>query len=170
MPQQITEPPWLTLARTYTGLREIKGAKHEPRVVELFKLAGFSGIKDDETAWCAAFVGGVLARSDLPTSKSLTARSYERWGEHLFTPLLGCVGVKKRVGGAAWQGHVGFVVGASQTKIFLLGGNQSDMVSVAQFNRSEFTAFRWPTGVAVPVDPPPLPTSLAGAARAVSEA
>lgn len=165
-----TDPPWLARARTYIGLREIKGPQHEPKVVELFKLSGFSGIKDDETAWCAAFVGGVLALSGIPDSDSLAARSYEKWGTALKEPVLGCVGVKRRAGGAAWQGHVGFVVAANATHVWLCGGNQSDKVSIARFQRAEFTAFRWPTGHAIPNPPVPLPQSIAGQTKSVSEA
>ncbi|WP_420023753.1 TIGR02594 family protein [Cereibacter azotoformans] len=164
------ELSWMAVARGLLGLREIKGASHEARIVQMFADAGHAWVKDDETAWCAAFVGAVLKRAGLVNTGSLAARSYEGWGQKLPAPIYGCVGVKKRAGGASWQGHLGFVVGASASTIYLLGGNQGDAVSVAGFPRGEFTAFRWPPGVLIPASPRPLPTSLAGAASGVSEA
>ena len=35
---------------------------------------------DDESPWCAAFVGAVLAECGLAGTGSLTARSYLKWG------------------------------------------------------------------------------------------
>ena len=158
---------WMDIAKGYVGITEIKGSKHNPRIVEMFKLAGFGGIKDDETAWCAAFVGACLVQAGLDTSESLAARSYEKWGLALKEPVYGCIGVKKRAG-SSWMGHVGFVVGASKTQIFLLGGNQANGVNIAAFKRSEFTGYRWPIGIDIPVMP--LPTTIAGAKSNVSQA
>lgn len=163
---------WMKIAKSYLGVREIAGEKDNPVIVELFKLAGHGWVKDDETAWCAAFVGGVLARAGIAGSGSLAARSYESWGQPLpiGQPEYGCIGVKARAGGASWQGHTGFVVGASADKIILLGGNQQNSVSIAEFPRKEFTAFRYPPGLALPKRLYPLPTTMAGAKRGVSEA
>lgn len=165
---------WMRVAKGYLGTREIKGAVDNPAIVEMFKLSGHDWVQDDETAWCAAFVGGVLAKVGIEGTKSLAARSYETWGQGLplNAPVYGCVGVKKRSGKNApsWQGHVGFVVGANADTIFMIGGNQSDMVNVAAFPRNEFTAFRYPAKLLLPKTPMPLPTSLSGAMRGASEA
>lgn len=164
---------WMRVAKGYIGTREIKGAVDNPAIVELFKLCGHAWVQDDETAWCAAFVGGVLAKIGVAGTGSLAARSYEDWGQGLplNQPVYGAIGVKKRSGKAAsWQGHVGFVVGASASQIILLGGNQNDMVSIAAFRRDEFTAYRYPPRVALPKTPYPLPASVAGALRSSSEA
>lgn len=42
-------------------------------------------------------------------------------------------------------GHVGFVVGWNDTHVYLLGGNQSDMVNVTKFPKSSVRGYRWPT-------------------------
>lgn len=168
-----TDLSWMRVAKGYIGVREVKGPVDNPAIVELFKLSGHAWVQDDETAWCAAFVGGVLSKVGIPGTGSLAARSYEQWGQGLplNQPVYGCIGTKKRSGkGASWQGHVGFVVGASATQIIMLGGNQNDMVSIAAFRRDEFTAFRYPPLVALPRTPFPLPTSVAGAVRSSSEA
>ncbi|MET7247944.1 TIGR02594 family protein [Methylobacterium sp. EM32] len=141
---------------------------NNPIVVRYFADAGFSGVKDDVTSWCAAFVGAMLQRAGHKPSGSLAARSYEGWGVGLKDPALGCIATKKRAG-SSWQGHVGIVVGASASTIYLLDGNQGDAVSIAGFKRSEFTSFRWPADVPLPVATK-LPTTIAGAKSGVSEA
>jgi len=162
------QPGWLTLAAAELGVKEGPGAVNNPRVVQLFADAGFAGIKQDSVAWCAAAVGAMLKRAGHKPSGSLAARSYEAWGIGLKDPVLGCIATKRR-GNSTWQGHVGFVVGASKDQIFLLGGNQGDAWSVAAFKRSEFTSFRWPADVPIPTSSK-LPTTVAGARSGVSEA
>lgn len=158
---------WMKVAKTYLGLHEGVGDADNPKVVELFKLAGHPEVKHDSTAWCAAFVGGVLAQAGVKGTGSLSARSYEKFGVRLEMPMFGCIGVKSRKG-SAWQGHVGFVVGANRNQIILLGGNQNDSVSVAAFPRKDFTAFVWPKGVeVVRAD---LPSSVTGAFLNAKEA
>lgn len=163
-------PPWLAGASHDLGLHEGVGKSNNPVVVALFKDAGFPGVKDDATAWCAAFVGAHLQRAGFKPSGSLAARSYEGWGVGLKEPVLGCVCTKKR-GNSTWQGHVFFVVGLSADgkKVFGLGGNQSDGVTVAEFKRSEVTSFRWPSSLPIPASTK-LPTTVAGAKSGVSEA
>lgn len=163
-------PAWMKHATSQIGVVEGAGAKNNPTVVGYYAESGNAGIKSDDVAWCAAFVGAMLKRAGIKGSGSLAARSYETWGEPVpkAAPLYGCIGVKKRVGGAAWQGHVGYVVAANATHVWLLGGNQNDAVNIARFPRADFTAFRWPPGVPR-TGLPALPTSAQGAA-AVREA
>lgn len=143
---------WLKEARNHIGLREIKGGKHAPEIVQFWKDIKRGGIKDDETPWCAAFVGAMLERSGIKSSRFESAKSYLNWGVQLSDPVVGCVVVFTRQGG----GHVGFCVGQdSAGNLLILGGNQGDAVNVKAFPRSRVTGYRWPAGVALP--PPDLP-------------
>ena len=142
----MTEPAWLTLARGELGTVEVPGPKANAKILGYFRDAGHGEVKDDAVPWCAAFVGAMLKRAGIPPTGAINARSYEQWGDRLDIPHLGCIGVKKRAGGLAWQGHVGFVVAANPTTVWMLGGNQADAVSIAPFSRWQFTAFRWPKG------------------------
>ncbi|MEX3086109.1 TIGR02594 family protein [Escherichia coli] len=140
----MNDPKWLAEARKYIGERELKGQKHNPLILQMWRDIKRGGIKDDETPWCAAFTGAVLERCGIKSTRFESAGSYLGWGEQLLKPALGCVVVFKRDGG----GHVGFVVG--QTKIgdlLVLGGNQSDAVNVRAFPRSRVSGYRWPVGV-----------------------
>lgn len=159
------EPPWLTFARKDLGLREGVGDLDNPKVVAMYAEAGFPGIKHDSVAWCAAAVGAWLHRAGIEGSGSLLALSYLKWGIPLDKPILGCIAVKKRVGG----GHVTLVVGAGQGSVFCLGGNQNDSVSIADYNASVFS-WRWPAGVPIPRPALPLPSTIVGARAGVSEA
>ena len=137
------QPGWLEQAWPETGIREVRGSGSNPRIAALFKDAGHAQIKSDETAWCAAFVGACLARAGIDSTKSLLARSYLKWGEPIDSFRLGAIAVFSR-GNDPGQGHVGFVLGESEDKIYLLGGNQSDAVSVEAIDRSRLLGLRWP--------------------------
>jgi uncharacterized protein (TIGR02594 family) len=101
-----------------------------PKVVAYFKDSGNAGVKDDATAWCAAFVGAMLARSGVKGTGKLNARSYLDWGVPVERKDArpGDVVVFER--GTGWQGHVGFLVKDRGAFIDVLGGNQSDAVNV----------------------------------------
>lgn len=147
------KPAWLVEAEKHLGTREIKGPKHEPRIVRWWKAIKRGGIKDDETPWCAAFVGGCLEAVGVLSSRYESARSYLDWGRDVKEPVVGCIVVFSRIGG----GHVGFVVGRSESgDLLVLGGNQSDAVNIALFPRHRVLSYRWPlcfpvTGGELPV-------------------
>lgn len=141
------DPAWVTEARKHIGTKEIKGAKHEPKILGWWKAIKRGGIKDDETPWCAAFVGGCLEAVGLRSSRFESAASYMSWGRELAAPVHGCIVVFTRKGG----GHVGFVVGVDRSGMLLvLGGNQGDAVNVKAFPLDRVTGYRWPAAVPVP--------------------
>lgn len=143
------EPRHLQIARRYLGTREIPGSRHSATVLGFFAKAGFSGIKRDEVPWCAAFANAVMDEAGLPETNSLLARSFLDWGIEIDEPRIGAIVVFRR-GNSTWQGHVGFVVGWTATHIRVLGGNQSNAVTIANYPRSKLLGFRWPKGVTEP--------------------
>lgn len=136
-------PQWYLNARADIGQHERPGRMHNPVIVKYFRDAGHPEIKDDETAWCAAFVGANLERCGVTSSKSLSARSYEKWGSEC-EPRAGCVVVMWRGSKSGWEGHVGFYVGETETHVLVLGGNQGDSVSIAKFPKGRVLSYRWP--------------------------
>lgn len=148
-----SEHLWLVEARKLVGVKEIKGPQHTPEIIQMWRDIKRGGIKDDETPWCAAFVGAMLERVGIRSSRFESARSYLDWGQMISEPVLGCVVVFSRQGG----GHVGFCVGRDKAgNLLILGGNQADAVNVRAFPVSRVTGYRWPAGVLVPTDPLPL--------------
>lgn len=160
----MTEPAWLTEARRHIGTREIPGARHEPKILAWWRAIRRGGIKDDETPWCAAFVGGVLEQCGIVSSRFESARSYLTWGRPLHTAEIGAIAVLLRDGG----GHVAFVVGRDAVgNVMLLGGNQGNAVAIAAFPTSRVVGYRWPLAVPTPTHAP-LP--LVGGSLSTSEA
>lgn len=147
----LDEPPWLFEARELLGLREIKGSVHEPKILQLWHDAGLGHIRDDETAWCSAFVGGTLNRGGFTGTRKPNARSYCDWGIDVFESgallaPLGAVLVFPRPP-SAWQGHVAYAVGYNRDgQVLALGGNQKDSVSIAPFDPRRVIAARMPSG------------------------
>jgi len=70
---------------------------------------------------------------------ALSALSWEKY-ERSCEPCLGAIMVFKRPGG----GHVGFYVAEDKEAYHILGGNQSDKVSVARVGKDRHTETRWP--------------------------
>lgn len=133
------------IAEKHLGTKEWPGATHNPAIIKMFEDTGNGRVKDDETAWCAAFVGSVLASAGIRGTGLLAARSYQKWGEEV--PLSeaepGDVVVFWRGKRDGWQGHVGFFAGRRPSgDILVLGGNQGDAVSIAPYPRDRLLAVR----------------------------
>lgn len=137
------QPSWLAAAWAELGVSESQGRLDNPRVLAYYGEAGHGEIGHDEVPWCAAFAGAMLKRAGIPGTGSLMARSYLGWGDALKEARLGAVAVLER-GRDPAAGHVGFYVGETAGKIILLGGNQSDAVSVEAFDSKRLLAYRWP--------------------------
>lgn len=116
-----------------------------PKVVAYFKNSGNAGIKDDETAWCAAFVGAMLKRAGMKGTGLLTARSYLKWGMEVDRKDAreGDIVIFKR-GNSSWQGHVAFFVKDNGGTITVLGGNQANAVNRRAYSASSLLGIRRP--------------------------
>ncbi|GKX60661.1 TIGR02594 family protein [Leminorella grimontii] len=148
--------PWIDEARKYIGEMEIKGPRHNPLILQWWKDIKRGGIKDDETPWCAAYVGAMLERVGIRSTRFESAKSYLTWGVALDGPVMGCIVVFERSGG----GHVGFVVGQTASgDLLVLGGNQSDAVNIKSFSRDRAKGYRWPVGYPLPTEPLPISTA-----------
>jgi uncharacterized protein (TIGR02594 family) len=134
----------MDIAKAELGTREAPGAANNPRVLAYYADAGHPGIRADSTAWCAAFVGAALKRAGYANSGSLAARSYLQYGRALSEPEPGCIVVFWRGSRDGWQGHVAFYVRGEGDRIRVLGGNQSDAVTEANYPRSQVLGYRWP--------------------------
>jgi uncharacterized protein (TIGR02594 family) len=161
------DPAWITVARSLIGTREIVGPTHNTFISKGWARLGASWFNDDETPWCGFFVAHCVDAAKLPyPGKGMFARAKEwmSWGKQS-QPVLGAVVVYSRNGG----GHVGFLVGESDTHYYVLGGNQDNCVSISPFNKTtrKPLGFRWPA--ALPSGDIPLP-KMSGGAVTKSEA
>ena len=150
VPRRKDEPVWIRRARQEIGVREIKGPKHNARVLWYWIKAHLPWFKTDEIPWCAGFVGAMLESCGLKSTRSGMARSYLNWGKKIPKPVLGAIVVFWRGSRNGKSGHVGFVAGIDQRgNILVLGGNQSDEVNISPFDTDRVLEYRWPVGVPI---------------------
>lgn len=141
-PEDTLDPLWLRIARGEIGEKEIVGSKHNHRVLEYHDATDLDA-STDEVAWCSSFVNWCMLKANIARTKSAAARSWLNWGTKLDAPKLGAVVVFQR-GNSSWQGHVAFVVGWDASYVKVLGGNQSNAVTIANYKRATVLGYRWP--------------------------
>lgn len=164
----MTEPLWLKLARNNLGLAEGTGAVNEVRVVQFFADAGVPEIRDDETAWCGAFVAAMFVgagRRDVRPPgdhyNALRAREWLKVGVPVLAPKPGDIAVFSRGGKNATTGHVAFFLSEDGDSVEVLGGNQSNRVSIARYARDQLLGYRRvPDAVVFTEAPRPRPTPM----------
>lgn len=132
------------IAQRFVGIRETAGTASNPLVLAMLRLDQ-SWPTEDAVPWCSAFLNFVCWLLRVPRSKSLAARSWLTVGRSVplaeakpgFDVVVLQRGAGKQPGPTVIQapGHVGFYAGLSEDgkSVLLLGGNQGDAVSVAQF-------------------------------------
>lgn len=133
---------WLEAALLELGdaVREVPGDKDNPRIVEYHATTTLRAT-DDETPWCSSFVNWCVIQAGLRGTNSAMARSWLKWGREC-GPTLGAVVVLSR--GEPPAGHVGFFVGQRWGRVFVIGGNQGNAVSVARYPADRVLGYRWP--------------------------
>lgn len=135
---------WMPIAKKYTGLKEIKGPKHN-NIILGWLAALNAWWHDDETPWCGVFVAAVMKEAGLPFPTAyMRAKAWLSWGMRIKRPVYGCIAVFDRKGG----GHVGFIVGATVDgkHYAVLGGNQMNSVNVMLLETDRAIGFRLPKG------------------------
>jgi uncharacterized protein (TIGR02594 family) len=137
--------PWFEEAKHLMGTKEILGPGNSPVIMDWAEDLDIQ-YKGDDVPWCGLFVahgiGATLPQEVLP-GNPLGARQWEKFGEDT-TPRLGAVMVFWRKSLASGLGHVGMYVGEDDTAYQILGGNQSDKVSLTWLSKDRFRKARWP--------------------------
>lgn len=126
------------------GVTEVIGKKHNQQILNYAKEAGFTTVKDDETAWCSIFLNWIAKKCGLNGSNKMDARSWLNVGITVTKPEPGDVVVYWRESISSWKGHVGIFLGFSidGTRIYTLGGNQGNAVSISAYSANEVLGFR----------------------------
>ena len=137
--------PWYDEAKAYLGLQESPGRATNAEIAKWLKQLDASW-SDDETPWCGAFVGHCIAAT-LPDEalpkNPFGARNWGTFGNRC-QPQVGAVMVFWRGSKKSGLGHVGFYAGEDAVNFHILGGNQSNSVSVAKVPQDRFVDARWP--------------------------
>ncbi len=127
------------------GQKEVQGSGNNPAIVNYAREAGFDWVNDDETPWCSIFLNWVAMKAGLARSKQVNARSWLLVGQHTdASPLPGDVVVFWWGSPTSWEGHVGIFLGFSHNgaKVYCLGGNQGNQVSISAYPRDTVLGFR----------------------------
>ncbi len=135
--------PWISEAKSALGRHE---ARDRTWLMDWLKRDGRSLGDPSKTPWCGDFVETCI-RMGLPDEPLLGAlginpywaRNWLLFGQ-VVQPVTGAVLVFARGSG----GHVGFAIGQDDTHFYVLGGNQSDAVTIARIAKSRLLGARWP--------------------------
>lgn len=125
----------LNRASTYVGMHEKSNRT---------TIRGVTKVDPVRTPWCAAFVNGVLRSVGLSGTGSNSARSFTKYKTGTKNPQKGDIVVLRRKGGSG--AHVGifkgFVTRNGRTMVAVVGGNQSNKVSIAYYPTSKVITYR----------------------------
>lgn len=141
-----TEPRWIQLARAFllANIREVEGTAANPLIAyflnQFTQLEGSAAAKSDETPWCSAFACGVMELAGYASPHHALARSWDTYGDKLDGYKYGCITTLRD------DNHVGFAVDFDVAKhqVLLLGGNQSNSISIKPYDAQRVVQYRWP--------------------------
>jgi uncharacterized protein (TIGR02594 family) len=131
------------------GTKEIVGKGSSRTILSWRDTLNLNGVpilgySDDDIPWCGLFAAFLAyTRSGIASevvSSPLWARSWVNYGVKSTSPSLGDILVFSRNGG----GHVGFYIAEDKTAFHVLGGNQSNAVTITRIAKSRCIAVRSP--------------------------
>lgn len=149
-------PPWVSLAQSKMGLNEIRDNKE---LSAFLKSDGHALGDPSKLPWCGDFVETCIAVS-LPREPMIAnpywALNWLKFGIDVpkDKPVMGAPGVAERDGG----GHVFFVVGWDRDYYHVLGGNQSNSVSIVRMEKGRVQGLRYPSTYPMPSNVLPFTT------------
>lgn len=154
-------PKMVAEARKLFGTVEAQGPADNPVILGWAKDLGLAKIyNQDEIPWCGLFVAIVAKRAGkaLP-GRPLWARNWAEFGKAADKAQLGDVLVFRRGQGS---GHVGLYIGEDYGAYHVLGGNQSDGVTIARIAKDRCIAVRRPAYRNAPVTAKPVHLAATG--------
>ncbi|HMS21513.1 TIGR02594 family protein [uncultured Sphingorhabdus sp.] len=128
------------------GVAEIVGKGSNRTIIAWRDELNHAGIKivgysDDDIPWCGLYAAIVTHRAGKHAVEGpLWARNWVKFGTATNEPSLGDILVFARKGG----GHVGFYVAEDDGAYHVLGGNQSNRVSITRIAKDRCIAVRRP--------------------------
>lgn len=139
--QQEGAPRMLVEFLNIYGTLEKAGVGDNPVILGWAKELGLKEYTHDSIAWCGLAVAIVAKRAGKEVVKNpLWAANWLNFGTPVKEAMLGDVLVFSRPGG----NHVGLYVGEDKDYYHLLGGNQSDMVSIMRIAKNRCKGIRRP--------------------------
>lgn len=150
-PEPETHVPWLAEAYRVMGLHE----RRNTSALRGWFSRSVDWIDPRDIPWCGAFVETCYRQwnPDIVTPDNpLGARNWQGFGLSV-PPALGALLVFWRGSRGSWKGHVGFYHGEDRTHYHVVGGNQSDAVTISRISKARLLSARWPDGFPYTTDP-----------------
>lgn len=134
----------LKIAASQLGTKEISGSKNNPQILKYAKETGIKNINTDEIPWCSTFINWCAKEAGLPMSKKANARSWIHVGIKTTSPEASDIVVFWRQDPMSWKGHVAIFLGFNNqgNKVICLGGNQSNAVTISEYDANKVITFR----------------------------
>jgi len=141
----IDNPIWLDHAKTYDGLSEIEGEKHNSTIIKALSLCGVQN-PTDEMGWCSSFLNLVFKECGLKGTFDARGKSWLFYGRHV-SPRKGAIGIFKTEGfyhatilmsGKPKKMNSGFMYAC-------FGGNQGNMAIESYYYVSDLVDTRYPS-------------------------
>lgn len=132
----------LLIALKYYGQEAVAGENTNPIIEQFYKEAGHNNIQGDDIPWCSAFMDAVHTEAGAPVSASLLARSWLEMGISTEEPELGDIVVLWRISKDSIYGHVGLFISEDKGMVYILGGNQKNMVCIAPYSKNQVLGYR----------------------------
>lgn len=129
-------------ALNYYSEASILGKNSNPVILNFYKESLNPQIKNDDVAWCAAFVNAILHECGLPQTGKLNARSFLELGQETSEPVLGDIVILWRIAKDTVYGHVGFFIKKHDNLIYILGGNQDNEVKIKGYDEKYLLGYR----------------------------
>lgn len=133
-------PKMLLAGLELLGTHEVLGPRNNPEIMKWAEEV-HTTYPGDEVAWCGLFISVCAKRAGwdyYPNGNALWARNWASWGNASHRAELGDVLVFPRGHG----GHVAMYVGEDASHYHILGGNQSDRVSIVRKAKKPILAIR----------------------------
>lgn len=132
----------IKIALSQYGNKGIYGPKSNDEVLKYYHEIGQKWVADDDVAWCAAFANWVCKKSGAPYTPKLNARSFLDWGRQTQKPEMGDIVVFWRISRDSVYGHVAFFIAERENSVLVLGGNQTNSVSIVPFPKTQILQYR----------------------------
>lgn len=133
--------PWMDTAASQLGVREVGNNRGD--IIDQYRRLG-GGRVGSEDPWCASFVNWTLESNGIKGTNSAWSQSFRNWGTDAGGPVRGAIVVIDYGNG---KGHVGFVHSVNPDgSINVLGGNQSNGVTISRFKTNNVVGYRLPPG------------------------
>ena len=129
----------MKIALSQYGIKEIPGKENNPEIMKYFNEIGQDWV-DSELAWCSAFINWCAKKAGFEYTGELNARSWLKIGKKVNFKDCDIV-VLWRNDPTSWTGHVGIPVNKDENYVWILGGNQSDMVKISAYPKDRVLAY-----------------------------